>query len=306
MRGLRVGFQAVGAAAPGGVGLVRVRPGITQPVPVRRTPAQVPALLPGLDRHRGPHPDTRPGHLPLRRQPQHRHRLLVMLGGEVDPAARLRHPQLHAVMLEQRRHQRVLAAVERPLVLPDHDRVPAPVRVRQQGDQRGGLRAAAPRHRPALPGVEELRHDHAVPPGPAPRPAPAAAPATSPGPASPRSTPARRTRTATRRRAGPPGPPRPDASAHATRPSAPDDRAVACFPLRTAVMVATSWEEPHSTYLVSGTTNSLDFLRPAPVGSTPSPSGKEPAPNRRPTMPGPHVPKGGTGAFSSHHRRRHY
>ena len=44
-----VGFAAVGAAAPGGVSLVRVRPGITEPVPVRRTPAQVPALLPGLN-----------------------------------------------------------------------------------------------------------------------------------------------------------------------------------------------------------------------------------------------------------------
>jgi hypothetical protein len=55
--------------------------------------------------------------------------MLVVLGGEVDPAARLRQPQLHLVVLEQRRHQRVLAAVERPLVLPHHDRVPAPARV---------------------------------------------------------------------------------------------------------------------------------------------------------------------------------
>ena len=65
----------------------------------------------------------------------------------VDPAADLRHPQLHAVVLEQRRHRRVLAAVERPLVLPDHDRVPPPVRVRQLRDQRGGLRAPRPRQR---------------------------------------------------------------------------------------------------------------------------------------------------------------
>ena len=163
VRRLRVGLQAVRPPAPGGVRLVRVRPGISQPVPVRRAAAQVPALLPRLDGHRGPHPDAGPGHLPLRRQPQHRHRLLVMLGREVDPAARLRHPQLDPVMLEQRRHQRVLAAVERPLVLPDHDRVPAPVRVGQRGDQRGGLRAPAPRHRPALPDVEELRHDPPVP-----------------------------------------------------------------------------------------------------------------------------------------------
>jgi hypothetical protein len=52
-----------------------------------------------------------------------------VLGSIVDAAAGLGHPQLDAVMLEQRRHRRVLAAVERPLVLPDHDRVPAPVRI---------------------------------------------------------------------------------------------------------------------------------------------------------------------------------
>jgi hypothetical protein len=77
---------------------------------------------------------------------------------------RLRHPQLDVVMLEQRRHRRVLAAVERPLILLDHDRVPAPIGIRQQGDQRGGFRTPGPRHRAALPGVEEFRHDHTVAP----------------------------------------------------------------------------------------------------------------------------------------------
>src|ERR1019366_5359134 len=85
-----------------------------------------------------------------------------MLRGVVDQAACLRHPQLDPVMLEQRRHRRVLAAVERPLVLADHDRVPPPAWVRQ-------LRAHA------------------------------AGPATSPDPASPPLTPGRKTRTATRR-----------------------------------------------------------------------------------------------------------
>ena len=155
----RVGFQPVRAPSPRGVRLVRVRPRVREPVPVRRAAAEVPALLPGLDGHRGADPDAGPGDLPLGRQPQHRHRLLIMLGRVVDPAAGLRHPQLHAVVLEQRRHRRVLAAVERPLVLPDHDRVPPPVRVSELGDQRGGLRAAGPRHLPGLPDVEELRHD---------------------------------------------------------------------------------------------------------------------------------------------------
>ena len=175
-RGVRARFEAVGTAPPCGVRFVRVRPRISKPVSVRRTAAQVAALLPGLGGHRGADPDAGPGDLPLGRQPQHRHGVLVVLGREVDPPASLRHPQLDAVMLEQRRHRRVLAAVERPLILPDHDCVPAAVRISQQGDQRGGQRAPAPRHRPALPRIKELRHDLPVPadqcPGllPLPRP----------------------------------------------------------------------------------------------------------------------------------------
>jgi hypothetical protein len=65
MRRLGIGLQTAGAAAPGGVRFVRVRPGIAQPVPVRRAAAEVPALLPDLDRHRGPHPDARPGDFPF-------------------------------------------------------------------------------------------------------------------------------------------------------------------------------------------------------------------------------------------------
>jgi len=44
-----------------------------------------------------------------------------------------------------------------------HDRVPPPVRVRQLRDQRGDLWTAAPRHRPALADVEELRDDYPMP-----------------------------------------------------------------------------------------------------------------------------------------------
>jgi hypothetical protein len=161
IRGLRGRLKPVRAPCPGGVHLVRVRSRVRQPVPVRGPPAQV-APLPGLRGHGRPHPDAGPGDLPLRRQPQHGHRPLVLLRGVVDPAAGLGHPQLGPVMLDQRRHQRVLAAVKGPLVLPHHDRVPPAVRVGQRGDQRGGPRAAAPRHRPALPGIEELRHDPPV------------------------------------------------------------------------------------------------------------------------------------------------
>jgi len=41
-RGRRIGVQAVRSPTPRGVGLVRVRPGISEPVPVRRTATQVP------------------------------------------------------------------------------------------------------------------------------------------------------------------------------------------------------------------------------------------------------------------------
>jgi len=46
------------------------------------------------------------------------------------PGRPLRHPQLDAVVLEQRRHARVLAPVKRPLVLSGNNRVPAPAHVR--------------------------------------------------------------------------------------------------------------------------------------------------------------------------------
>jgi hypothetical protein len=59
----------------------------------------------------------------------------------VDPTVDFGHPQADAVMLEQRRHRRVLAGVKRALVLRDHDRIPPAVRIGQLRDQGGGLRA---------------------------------------------------------------------------------------------------------------------------------------------------------------------
>jgi hypothetical protein len=153
----------VRATAPRGVRLVRVRPGISEPVPVRRAPAQITALLQGLRRHRGPHPDPGPGDLPLGRQPEREHGLLVILGVPVHLPAHFRHPQRDAVVLEQGRHRRVLVPVERPLVLADHDRVPAPVRIGELRDQNSSLRAPRPRQLAGLPHIEKLRRDH---PGP--------------------------------------------------------------------------------------------------------------------------------------------
>ena len=53
----RVRLKPVRPAAPRGVGLVRVRPRISQPVPVRRAAAEIAALLTGLRGHRGADPD---------------------------------------------------------------------------------------------------------------------------------------------------------------------------------------------------------------------------------------------------------
>ena len=78
---------------------------------------------------------------------------------------------------EQRGHGRVLVPVERPLVLPDHDRVPPPVRIGQLRDQRsahGSVRLS-----PAS------KNSATITPCPrsASRPAATAGPATSPDPA---------------------------------------------------------------------------------------------------------------------------
>jgi hypothetical protein len=62
----RVRLKPVGTPSPGRVRLVRVRPRIGEPVPVRRAPTQVPALFQGLSSHRGADPYPRPGDLPLR------------------------------------------------------------------------------------------------------------------------------------------------------------------------------------------------------------------------------------------------
>jgi hypothetical protein len=181
-----------------------------------------------------------------------------MLGREVDPAARFWHPQLDTVVLEQRRHQRVLAPVERPLVLPDHDRLPASAGIGQQGDEHRRPRAAAPRHRPALPDVEELRHDMTVPADQRLRLLPLPRPRRLGGPASPRSTPARKTRTAARR------PPGPGAVGGPTPPPTPPDRPHAQpgrSPVSPQALSSSSWPPPQESLTALAWYQAIQMLR---------------------------------------------
>jgi hypothetical protein len=63
----------------------------------------------------------------------------------IDRTADLGHPQLDAVVGEQRQGQAELVAVERAVRLADHYRCEAAVRVAQCGEQAAGFGPALPR-----------------------------------------------------------------------------------------------------------------------------------------------------------------
>ena len=68
-RGDRVGLETVEALAVRRLARVRVRPGVGEPVAVRRAAAEEPALVLGLRRHRGADPDLDPVALALHMPP---------------------------------------------------------------------------------------------------------------------------------------------------------------------------------------------------------------------------------------------
>ena len=144
----RIRLEPVRSPSPRRVRLVRVRPGIREPVPVRRAPAQVPALLQRLRGHRGPHPDPGPGDLPLRRQPERHHGLLMVLRVPVHPPAHFGHPQRDTVMLKQRGHRRILASRRTPAHTPRSPPRPSPA---------PDPPAAPPGQRPAAAAPTEAR-----------------------------------------------------------------------------------------------------------------------------------------------------
>nr|WP_246198868.1 hypothetical protein [Actinomadura syzygii] len=146
----------------GGFAGVGVRAGVDQPVPVRGASADVPVGGLGHRGHGGADPGLDPGPLALADGPERRHDHVVGLVGRVDRPADLRHPQRHAVMLEQREGVAELVTVERPLWLTDDHRVKPSVWVGQFLQQAAGFGAPGRWDGPGLVDVEELGDDHAT------------------------------------------------------------------------------------------------------------------------------------------------
>jgi hypothetical protein len=201
----RVRLKAVRPPSLRGVHLLRVaarrRPAGTCTAGGR--PGTGPAPWSGWPSRSGPGsgPDDLPPELKAKRQ----HQLLMIL---VSPhrAADLRRPQLDPVMGEQRRHRRVLAAAERPLVLPRSRSHPSP-----GPDSPARPPGPPPVEAAPTPASGSGRHRRTPPRSgrarlPGRRPAPAAAPVTSLDPASPQSRPGHKreppTRPAPHRRRG--------------------------------------------------------------------------------------------------------
>lgn len=160
---MRVDAQTLRPDPAAGQRPVRVRARIHQPVPVRWAAAEVTTLVAGLHGHRGTDSDPGAGDLPLRQDPEQHHQLLMPGQARVDRPTQLRHPQRHPEMLEQRRHHRELIAIERALTRANDHRIKAAARIRQRRNKPGRLRATRPRQHPAVPDIEELDHNPAMP-----------------------------------------------------------------------------------------------------------------------------------------------
>ncbi len=159
---LGVDGQGLRAHAAAGEGPVRVRAGVHQPVSVGRAAAEVAALVPGLDRHRGPGADPGASDLPFGEDAQEDHQFLLPGHLGVDGTAQFRHPHLDPVVLEQRGHGGELVAVEGSLTRADHHRIELPLRIRHRHQERGSLWPARPGDGATATGVEELCDDPPV------------------------------------------------------------------------------------------------------------------------------------------------
>ena len=160
--GWLVNGQDVQALAISGLGRVGMRPGVDELVSVGRPAAEVAAFHLRLSRHRSADPDLDPVPLAFTEAAERRHDHVVGLVGRIDRPADFRHPQRHAVVLEQRERVAELVAVERALRLAHHDRLKAPVGVGQRGKQPTRFGPTLRRDGPGLVDIEELRDDHAA------------------------------------------------------------------------------------------------------------------------------------------------
>jgi hypothetical protein len=181
---------------------VRVRTGIREAVPVRRATIQEPALHPRLYPHRRQHPMPSTHHLTLRLSTQQHHQRLMHRRLQLDRTTRLRQPHLHTHGSQPLNHHPELITVERPLILPHHNRIETTLSLLRRFQQRRSRRdghpaptaANTPRRRSPSPPRRHPRPTHQQPT--------AATPATSRNPENHWSTSARRTRTATRQIVG--------------------------------------------------------------------------------------------------------
>nr|WP_258574421.1 hypothetical protein [Actinomadura parmotrematis] len=155
----RVRLQLVQPLPVGGLGGMGMRAGVDELIAVRRSASQIAALGGGDGVHRGSHPQLDAVAFALGQAAEDAHDHVVGLVGRVDRAADLGHPQLHAVVLEDREGQAVLVAVEGALRLADDHGLIAAIGIGQFGQQGGGVRAPLPGDRAGLVDVEELRDD---------------------------------------------------------------------------------------------------------------------------------------------------
>lgn len=94
---------------------------VTESVPVGRPTTEEPFLGRGLRGHGVAHPRSDAGALTLAHAAEERHEHVVSFGPRIGATADFGHPQLDAVVLEQREGQGELRPVEGALRLADGD-----------------------------------------------------------------------------------------------------------------------------------------------------------------------------------------
>ncbi|HZU72603.1 MAG TPA: hypothetical protein VE990_07505 [Acidimicrobiales bacterium] len=136
--------------------------GVDQAVPVRGPAAKEAAFAAGLGGHGRADPDLDPVALAFRHAAVQRHDQVMGVGAGIDGAADLGHPQLDAVVGEDREGETELVAVEGPGGLTDDDRLEATVHPGQRFQQGGRLGSALPRQGAGAADVEVLGDDDAA------------------------------------------------------------------------------------------------------------------------------------------------